>query len=391
MSRILFLSRWLPFPADNGSKVRISNLLRSLSQAHEVTLLSFADSVEAKTPALNALCADVQLVPWQAFNPHSKSARLGFFNATPRSIFASHSPEMAARVQEALAAQKFDLVIASQTTMAGYVPAQSPVPALFEEAELGVYYDELVRPNSAWRRLRYAPTWIKHCRYLESLLCRFCACTVVSGHERWLLKKHVGGDCPVHVIPNFVALDEYGTTRKIVKPNTLIFTGSFRYFPNHDAMVWFLQNVYSHIREQAPHVRLNITGDHANLPLPNLQGVALQGVVPDIRSAIASASISLAPIRFGGGTRLKILEAMALHTPVVATSKGAEGLDVRDGEQLLLGDTPQEFAAQVLRLLDDPALCQRLAGDAFQLMRSTYDTTVVLPRFMNLVASLTRH
>jgi len=169
------------------------------------------------------------------------------------------------------------------------------------------------------------------------------------------------------------------------EPGTLIFTGSFRYFANHDAMVWFLGQVYPRIQAQAPDVHLTITGDHANLPLPCTEGVTLTGFVEDVRPLIATAWISVVPLRLGGGTRLKILEAMALGTPVIATSKGAEGLEAQQEEHLLIADTPEAFVEAVVRVLKEPELRRRLTDNAYQLVRDKYDWAVVMPRFLNLV------
>jgi glycosyltransferase involved in cell wall biosynthesis len=169
------------------------------------------------------------------------------------------------------------------------------------------------------------------------------------------------------------------------RPDTLIFNGSFRYFANHEAMVWFLRHIYPEIIRHVPNVRLTITGETSNPPLPSADNVILTGRVEDVRPLIASAWVSLAPIRQGGGTRLKILEAMALRTPVVATSKGAEGLDARHDEHLLIADTPQSFSESVVRLFKEPGLAQRLADSAFQLVKEKYDWAVVMPRFQSLV------
>jgi glycosyltransferase involved in cell wall biosynthesis len=150
-------------------------------------------------------------------------------------------------------------------------------------------------------------------------------------------------------------------------------------------MTWFLAEVYPRIQAQVTDVRLLITGDHADLPLPPTDNLTLTGFVDDVRPLVAAASISLVPIRVGGGTRLKILEAMALHTPVVATTKGAEGLDVQHGDHLLIADTPESFAQAVLRLLGDPALRQKLADNGYQLVRERYDWAAVMPTFLNLI------
>jgi glycosyltransferase involved in cell wall biosynthesis len=150
-------------------------------------------------------------------------------------------------------------------------------------------------------------------------------------------------------------------------------------------MTWFLQEVYPRIQAQAPDVCVTITGDHADLPLPPADNVTLTGFVDDVRPLIASAWVSLVPIRVGGGTRLKILEAMALGTPVVTTSKGAEGLDAKHGEHLLIANSPEAFAEAVIRLLQEPGLRQRLADKAYQLVQERYDLAALMPRFLDLV------
>ncbi|GJM42292.1 MAG: hypothetical protein DHS20C20_25740 [Ardenticatenaceae bacterium] len=150
-------------------------------------------------------------------------------------------------------------------------------------------------------------------------------------------------------------------------------------------MVWYLQEVNPLVQAQIPDVHLSITGDHANMPLPPANNVTLTGFVDDIRSWIASSCLSLAPIFMGGGTRLKILEAMALRTPVIATSKGAEGLDVEHGKHLLLADTPQEYADAVVTLLRNPDLYKKIADNGYQLIAEKYDWPSVTPHFLHLV------
>lgn len=392
MSRLLFLSRWFPYPPNNGSKLRIFNLLRGLSEEHDVTLLSFADRPGAALDrsGLVPLCREIHVVPWQPYRPDSLQARLAFFNPKPRSVIDTFSPEMEARVEQCVAGGQVDAVIASQIDTAAYAPAFAHLPALFEEVEVGVLYEQFTQAPSLWNRIRYGLTWAKHRRYLSRLLQRFEACTVVSERERTLLQEVAPGIEQVELIPNCINLDDYGHVHTLPEPNTLIFTGSFTYYVNYEAMVWFLERVYPRIRQRVPEVRLVITGDHADLPLPNAPNVTLTGFVDDVHSLIAGSWISLAPIHAGGGTRLKILEAMALRTPVVSTSKGAEGLALQDGKHLLLGDTPQAFADAVIHLLQEPGLRTRLADNALQQVRAHYHWPVVMPRFLRLVRSVVR-
>ena len=385
--RILFLSSWYPYPPDNGSKLRIYNLLRGLAQHHEITLLSFADKsgVDTEAPEVRSLCSEVQVLPWKPFNAHSWRARLGFLSSTPRSVVDTFSGDMAHCIEQTLATRDYDLVIPSQMGMAGYGNSFQGLPAIFEEVEVGLAYQQFTQATSAWRRMRYGLTWAKHRPYLARLLRYFRACTVVSHRERKLLSKAVPDYKAVEVIPNCINLADYDDVRESPHPDSLIFTGSFRYFPNYDAMSWFLHEIYPRIQAQVPGIHLTITGDHANRPLPDADNITLTGFVNDVRPLIASAWGSLVPIRAGGGTRLKILEAMALGTPVVATSKGAEGLDLEHGEHLLIADTPAAFAEMIIRLLSEPGLRERLADKAYQLVRGRYDWATVMPRFLDVV------
>jgi glycosyltransferase involved in cell wall biosynthesis len=385
--RILFLSRWFPYPANNGSKIRIYNLLRGLSQQHEVTLLSFSDQpdVDPNVPEMRPLCREIQVVPWKPFETHAWRARLGFFSLTPRSVVDTFSPKMEQQLTQTLAAQPYDLVIASQWTVAGYSHCFRGVAALLEEIEVGLPYEQFAHASSIWSRFRHGLTWAKQRHYLARLLRDYRACTVVSDRERQLLLNTIPTEKTVEVIPNCINLADYSDVHETPQPNHLIFTGSFRYSANHDAMVWFLQEIYPRLQGQVPEVHLTITGDHSDLPLPPAANVTLTGFVDNVHPLIASAGVSVVPLRVGGGTRLKILEAMALRTPVVTTSKGAEGLDAQPGEHLLIADTPEAFAEAVVRVLKEPGLRQRLANRAQQLVSEKYDWATMMPRFLNLV------
>jgi glycosyltransferase involved in cell wall biosynthesis len=296
------------------------------------------------------------------------------------------SPEMANKISEILSTGKYDLVIASQFMMASYHAYFEQVPSIFEEVEVGVLYEQLVQAKSFGQRLRYGLTWAKYRRYLAHLVDRFAACTVVSDQEQRMLRDAVIGDYqPVEIVPNCVDVASYSDVLEGPQANTLIYTGSFTYFANYQAASWFLNQVYPIVQAQVPDVHLTITGNHEDRPIPPAANVTLTGFVDDVRPYVASSWISLAPIWIGGGTRLKILEAMALRTPVVSTSKGIEGLDAKHEKHILVADTPEYFAEAVIRLLQDPGLRQRLTDYAYDLVLERYDWAVVMPRFLSLV------
>ena len=385
--RVLFISRWFPFPPSNGSKLRVLGLLRGLAQTHEVTLLSFADQTKSEptAPERLSLCREVKIVPWREFNPSGLKAGLGFLSPTPRSIVDTYSPLMERTIKETLASQRFDVVVASELGSAVYARCFGNVPSVFEEVEVAPLYERYTASQSVSERVRHGLTWAKHRRYLKSLLPAFASCTVVSERERRLLEGIAPGYHSVHVIPNCVDLPSYQGSYGEPAPGSIVFSGSFRYAPNYQAMIWYLEQVHPRVRSACPQAHLAVTGDHAGLPLPTSEGVSLTGFVDDVRPYVARSCVSVVPIREGGGTRLKAIEAMALGTPVVATSKGVEGLEVRDGEHLLIADTPEAFSRAVIRLLGDVDLRRRLASGGRELVRCRYDWAVVIPRFLDLV------
>ena len=296
--KILFLSRWFPYPTNNGSKLRIYNLLRGLSKYHEVTLLSFTDqpNVNADIPEVWSVCSDVHTVLWKEFNPHSLRARLGFLSLTPRSIIDTFSLEMAHQIKEVLNKQRYDLVIASELPMAAYYPYFKNLPALFEDIELGLSDEGSLRKSDKMKQFRNAITRFKLRNYLSLLFKSFQAVTVVSERERKLMSQYFPDVENVAVIPNCINLIDYKDIHVEPKAKQLIFTGSFRYHTNYEAMLWFVGEVFPHVLEQVPDAELIITGDHADLPLPSNKNVMLAGYVDDIKSLIASSTVSLAPL-----------------------------------------------------------------------------------------------
>jgi polysaccharide biosynthesis protein PslH len=386
--KILFLSRWFPFPADNGSKLRIWNLLQGLGRTHEVTLLSFIDA--SKTPdlsALNKICREVHTHPWREYDPGSRHAKLGLFSSWPRSHVDTYSTEMEQRVRQVLAENNFDLIIASQSQMASYSKCFDKKAALLEEVELGVFRDQYIQARSLPDRIHYGLTWAKHRYYLSRALRAFHACTVVSKQELAILSESVPEFENVAVIPNCIDLTRYQNLNCEPRANSLVFTGSFLYQPNYDAMAWFVKDILPKIQAEIPDVHLTVTGDPGNYLLPPTPGVSQTGFVPDVQPYVASTWASIVPLRSGGGTRLKILEAMAMRTPVITTSKGAEGIDLTHNYSALIADTADDFAAAVVRLFSDVSLRERLVENAFEMVREKYDWASVMPLFLQLVDS----
>lgn len=374
--RVLFLSSWFPYPPDNGSRIRVFNLLKQLSQHHIITLLSFAqaDSDSQNISELLRYCREVYTVPAISYQPKRRRAIQGFLSPRPRFIVDTYSSEMETLVRETVERKYFDLILASQVSTAPYVQEIDSARKVFEEVELTVIREQFASQTNLARRLRFGLTWWKKMRFTANLLKRFDACTVVSEQERAHVLECVPGH-PVTVIPNGVDLDWYGGDFGAPERDSLIFPAPLAYSANLDAMEFFLKEVFPQVKSKRPETVLRITGRTNGVAVDHLplgEGAILTGYLDDIRPAVAQSWACVVPLRIGGGTRLKILEAMALGTPVVSTSKGAEGLEVTHDENILIADESAEFAGAVLRLLGDEALRAKLAANGRRLVEERY-------------------
>lgn len=380
--RILYLSRWYPFPPDNGSRLRVWHHLRALSRSYDVTLISFAAA--AQQPAeVEPFCERVVTVPYIPFVPTRGRARLGFLSRRPRSLVDTESAAMRAAVESEVRAGGIAAVVLSTLELMPYRDALGDLPAILDDAEFGSLA-EAMRTSSLWRRARARASWLKQRGYLRRELARYAACSVTSEAELALFREAVPG-APFLVIENAVDVGDPPCAAR--QPHRLVFNGSLSYSPNRTAMEWFCRRVLPRIRAEVPDVELMISGQLPAEGFAAGDGVHLAGRVDDIRALVASASICVAPIRSGGGTRLKILEAMALGTAVVATSKCVEGLAVVHDRHLLLAEEEETFAAQVLRLLRDAGLAERLTRAARALVAERYDAARVGEKFRLLVES----
>ena len=384
--RILYVSRWFPDPPDNGARLRAWGQLQVLSRDHEVTLVSFTQAGQRGDAgeALTKACRRVITVPHRPFRPNSWRARAGLLSRRPRWLVDSYSAEMQQILEVEARSSRHDLVVATSSEMTAYVDCFADLPCLVDDLEIGIFAERV--EGAPLSRARRRLTLAKFVHHLRRVLPRFRAAIVASDVEAALLRRAVPGYERFAVVEN--AVDTRACTPlagdRPAEPR-LVFAGSLTYDPNLDAMQWFCNRILPSVRAAIPEVRLTITGAVPPGGFAAPEGVDLPGRVDDVRSVVASAAVSVAPIRHGGGTRLKILEAMALGTPVVSTSKGAEGLAVVHGEHVLLANDPEVFATQVVRLLRDDDLRRRLAVAARALAVARYDVAVTGRKLTSLI------
>ncbi len=389
--RILVLSTWFPFPPDNGAKLRAYYLIRALARHHTVTVVAFNPGGELGSPnhAFSLSGVDVHAVGADPFCYVDLPAVAKFASPVPLAYWPSRI--MRHTVTQLRKAEHWDAVVAIQIPVAQYVLSW-PIPRIVD-VDTGLAYQmrERMRAARGWvGRIRAFVSWKKAQQHEARIVRRYGAATVATNHEVDLLRSMVRqARCRVVVVSNGVdvARNHLGVASR--RPNSLVYNGALGYTPNYDAMRYFLAEIYPLIKQKIPDVSMTITGSTRNVDLVGLaldDSVTLTGYVDDVRIPVASAAVCVVPLRQGGGTRTKILEAMALGTPVATTSKGAEGLSMVDGETGVIADSPERFAAQTVLLLQREDMRQRIATGARQLVEDTYDWERIGQGFANLVA-----
>jgi glycosyltransferase involved in cell wall biosynthesis len=378
--RVLVASPYLPSRVAGGP-VRVRGLITSLAASTSVSLLAFAPAtsrVEVDAD-IRERCDAVVVVPndfRQIAGSRKRALQL-------RSLLSSHSFERVVHergaFQTALDAiserQSFDVVQIEHCFMAQY---RFPPTAALVLDEHNVEYDirsrtlAVVRPGP--RKLYDSLNHVKLRAEEQRSWRDVDVCAVTSAHDESIIRGAFPG-ARTAVVPNAVDTEYFSPIATRKEPGTILFFGTLSYYPNLDGLTFFLRDVMPAVRRRYPSVSLKIVGMGPPDALRRFAGpdVTFTGWVEDLRPHLSSASAIIAPLRIGGGTRLKILEAMAMAAPVVSTTLGAEGLAVTHGREVLLADTAETFAEEVVRVLRDDALGAELGAAARGLVERSYD------------------
>ncbi len=381
---ILVVSAWCPYPADNGSRLRAYHLIRELSaQGHALSLIALgqddSDLAQSQGP-LEELCAGgVTLFPSRFFQSGTWRARLGFFSPKPRMLLDTFQPDAARAINRECRSGKYDVVLALEVGVAHYIPADAAVPCVLDQVEVSSFVREARETTSLKKRLRLGLMVAKFRAHVASLGPRFACWTAVSAPERDAIIQLIGPRAAptVHVVPNGVDLEHNApSAENNYDPNAVIYNGALSFYANRQAVEHFANDILPLMKRRRPDAHLTVTGKTDTLapddPLRRNASISLTGYVQDIRPVVQHAAVCVVPLRQGGGTRLKILEAMALGVPVVATPNAAEGIAAVSGEHMVVADAPADFADAVLRLMDSPAERARIAQGGRRLVEAQY-------------------
>jgi polysaccharide biosynthesis protein PslH len=388
---ILFVSQMPASPPRIGAQARVHGLMTQLARRHDITAVMLIDeafNAEECRRAMQAYCREVVLVP----NPLGREG-LAKRLLQLRSLASTRSferlrvlaPEMQQTLDRVLRSTRFDIVNL-EFSFLGYcnlrqAPPGETLPSLIVgshniDYDLARQYAQagggLVRRGYAavnWRKLRREELTVYRDADGVSL------CSAVD--EQRLLNEIPGARATV--IPNAADV-EYFKPSAGESPSdgqTVLFFGTLGYVPNVDGVIYFIKKIWPHICDAHPKARFKIVGGGRPQSVVELEGprIELAGFVPDLRPHLASAAVVVVPLRLGGGTRLKIVEAMAMGKAIVSTTLGAEGIEGTPGQDLLLEDRPEAFADAVNRLLADPKLADSIGQTARRLAEERYSWT----------------
>lgn len=394
---ILLALRQPLFPPDTGGKVRSFNIFSRLAKRVAIDAVSFADPA-ADAPGIAEMRRTFRSytpVPWKEEAKGSLRFYCGVlasqFRSQPYTLAKCNRAAYRAAVERLAARKSYDLVLCDFLHTA--------VPLLSMKARPRVVFEhnvEFLLRKRQWelernplRRWILENEW-RRVRQFEGRVCRvFDHVICVSPEDRASLRGEFGLG-PISVLPAGVDADYFSPSLCRRVPGKLVFVGSMDWAPNEDGMAWFLREIYPGIRRAVPHASLDIVGRHPSRRLRAIAGAfpgaRVLGAVPDVRPYLSAAEVVVVPLRSGGGTRLKIPEAMAMAKPVVTTSVGAEGLPLRDGSDLCIADGREEFTRSLLALLGDGGLRQFIATAARKAAVERFGWDQVVDRMEDILA-----
>jgi sugar transferase (PEP-CTERM/EpsH1 system associated) len=391
---ILWLNAGLLLPLDKGGKLRTWHLMRHLARRHDITYLSFSDpsTTEAERAGMGEVCRRLETVPRTdpekgTVKFYADAARY-LVDPVPYAVAKYRADEYRATLDRLLAEQRFDAIVCDFLPPLVNMPAAVDCPTILfthnVEAEIWRRHAENAA-NPVSRHL-LGQQWHRMLRFEGDALRRFDLVLAVSDADAQTFERLYPGALkrPVHVVQTGVDTEYFTPTGTEPKPAHMVFTGSMDWLPNEDGMQYFVREILPRIQAAEPGATLSIIG---RAPTPAVKrlgehaGIEVTGRVDDVRPHIAAGAVYIVPLRIGGGTRLKIFEAMAMAKAVVSTTIGAEGLPVTNGADIAIADDPQLFADAVVRLIRDRDERTRIERAARELVVAKYDWSAVAEDF----------
>ncbi|MBI2428798.1 MAG: glycosyltransferase [Ignavibacteriales bacterium] len=376
--KILQIAPQVPYPLVDGGKVGIFNITKHLAQrGHEITLLCFKRDETADISELSKYCR-IFIVP------HStKNSVFGLinnlFNETPYNISKYMSVEMEKYLRRLLSTNRFDIVHVDHLHMAHYgvlCKKEFDLPIVLREHNIeSTIMERFAKTVKIPIVKMYLEIQRKRIEYYESKMTQeFDLCAVITDSDNRRLNR-LQPLARTAVIPGGVGAQYFvGGNESQREPFTMSMFGGFDWIPNQDALTWFVEEMMPNVVKKYHQAKLIVIGKNVPRKIMKYESehIVFRGFVADLKTEVQRYQMTLAPLRIGGGIRLKILESFAMKTPVVSTSVGCEGIECNDGKEILIGDTPDQFVQRIFQLFEDQKFRTSIAENAYNLALQKY-------------------
>jgi polysaccharide biosynthesis protein PslH len=392
---ILWVKNELLHPLDKGGRIRTYEMLRRLRDHHRVTYIALDDGTITAEQRARALeyCDDLIVVPWRRAPlrgiARGLAALRNLFSSLPFALAPYRSAAMTQVIRERCGngPDRADVVVCDFLTPALNVPDDLGCPVvLFQHNVEAMIWERRAKvASNPVVRLYMREQWRRMQRVERDQCLRFDHVVAVSAEDAAVFRERYGVE-RVSSVPTGVDTEFFRPSGAVSRtPGSIVFTGSMDWMPNEDGMVFFVEDVLPLVRRAIADATLTIVGRNPTARVRALaegrSDITVTGTVPDVRPYLEAASIVVVPLRIGGGTRIKIYEAMGMERAVVSTTIGAEGLDVVDGEHILLADDPQSFADAVIALLRAPERAEQIGYHAASHVRAHFGWAAVAEQF----------
>ncbi|WDD99482.1 glycosyltransferase [Thalassomonas actiniarum] len=391
MAKILFITTRLPYPTNEGHQIRTYNLLKRICPSHQVHYLSLQrnDDDPSAVQHLESMCQSVQVFPIP--NEHSKirfakDLLQGFFTKTPFVVRKYFSQELARAIEEKLTSEQFDLVHFDMLPLAQYANLLGNVPYVLNNhnVESLLLKRRAENADSLPEKVFFGNQG-KSLHQFEADVCARAKETFVCSQIDADILQALSPAAKISVVENGVDTQFFSPGKQEQVENSLVFVGGMGWFPNKDGMIFFMDEVMPKILAKVPDAKLTLVGKSTGVQIPPdvKDNITVTGFVDDFRPIVASAAVYILPIRVGSGTRLKLLEAMAMGKAIVSTSVGAEGVNLSADENIIYADDASAFARGIIALLTDSEKNSRFGHSARDLATGKYDWDIIANKLLS--------
>jgi polysaccharide biosynthesis protein PslH len=398
LMKILWLKTELLHPVDKGGRIRTYQMLKELRKEHEITYLTLDDGNAAPDARnlSNEYCSNLITVPHSVapkFSPRFYAEIAGnLFSELPYFLAKYHSPAMRQKIEDVLAENAHDILVCDFLHPAINLPDEINIPTLLfqHNVEAMIWKRHYQVANNFGKRAYLRSQWHRAVAFEKQACSRFDAVVAVSKDDAEVFRSEYG-HCLVFDIGTGVDTDYFTPVNgdRTTKPN-IVFTGSMDWLPNSDAVQWFIKEIFPLIKQEVPEATFTVVGRD---PFPDLLELAerdpairVTGRVDDVRPYMREAAVFVVPIRIGGGTRLKIFEAMAMGLPVVSTTVGAEGLPITDGKELHLRDSDKAFSDAVISMIQNEHEAVTFSDAGLRTVRDKYAWNTITKHFAEIIS-----